>query len=92
MGLALALLVAGLWVLPLDLSAYAFLMVLPAVFFGTPQFPLMGMPRYVLIAFPIFIVLGVLLENRRRLGLWLALSAASSLVFCALFVTWRFVA
>jgi Mannosyltransferase (PIG-V) len=92
LALALALLVAGLWVLPLDLSAYAFLMVLPAVFFGTPQFPLMGMPRYVLVAFPLFIVLGVLLENRRRLGLWLVLSAASSLVFCALFVTWRFVA
>ena len=92
LGLALALLVAGLWVLPLDLSAYTLLMILPAVFFGTPQFPLMGLPRYVLVAFPIFIVLGVLLENPRRLGIWLALSAASSLVFCALFVSWRFVA
>jgi hypothetical protein len=35
----------------------------------------------------------VLLEGRRLLGLWLlTLSAVSSLLLCALFVTWRFVA
>jgi mannosyltransferase PIG-V len=90
--LALVLLVAGVRVLPLDLSAYALLLILPAVFFGTPQIPLMGLPRYVLVAFPLFIVLGVLLRDRRSLGLWLVLSAAASLVFCALFVSWRFVA
>jgi hypothetical protein len=44
------------------------------------------------VAFPLFIVLGVLLEGRRLLGLWLTLSAVSSLLLCALFVTWRFVA
>jgi hypothetical protein len=90
--LALALLVAGLRVLPLDLSAYALLLILPAVFFGTPEIPLMGLPRYTLVAFPLFIVLAVLLWDRRRLGLWLVLSTAASLVFCALFVSWRFVA
>jgi hypothetical protein len=52
----------------------------------------MGLPRYVLVAFPLFIVLGVLLRDRRLLGGWLILSAAFSLVLCALFVTWRFVA
>jgi hypothetical protein len=92
LGLALALLVAGLRVLPPDLSAYAFLLILPPTLFGTPQGPLMGLPRYVLVAFPLFVVLGVLLEERRILGIWLTLSAASSLVLCALFVTWRFVA
>ena len=92
LGLALALLVAGLRVLPPDLSAYAFLLILPPALFGTPQGPLMGLPRYVLVAFPLFVVLGVLLEERRLLGVWLTLSAASSLVLCALFVTWRFVA
>ena len=90
--LALALLVAGLRVLPLSLSAYALLLILPAIFFGTPEIPLMGLPRYVLVAFPIFIVLGVLLEDRRSLGLWLVASAALSLILCALFVSWRFVA
>jgi hypothetical protein len=92
LGVALALLLAGLRVLPLGLNAYAFLLILPPTFFGTPQGPLMGLPRYLLVAFPIFIVLGALLENRRLLGGWLLLSAAASLVLCALFVSWRFVA
>jgi hypothetical protein len=92
LGLAAALLVAGLKVLPPDLSAYSLLLILPPTLFGTPQNPLMGLPRYVLVAFPLFIVLGVLLRDRRLLGGWLILSAASSLVLCALFVTWRFVA
>ncbi len=92
LGVALALLLAGLRVLPLSLSAYAFLLILPPAFFGTPQGPLMGLPRYLLVAFPIFIVLGALLENRRLLGGWLVLSGAASLVLCALFVSWRFVA
>jgi hypothetical protein len=89
---ALALLLLGLRVLPLSLSVYAILLVLPPTFFGTPQGPLMGLPRYVLVAFPIFIVLGTLLEDRRLLGGWLVLSGAASLVLCALFVSWRFVA
>jgi hypothetical protein len=89
---ALTLLLLGLRVLPLSLSVYAFLLVLPPTFFGTPQGPLMGLPRYVLVAFPIFIVLGTLLEDRRLLGGWLVLSGAASLVLCALFVSWRFVA
>jgi mannosyltransferase PIG-V len=92
LGLALALLAAGLRVLPPDLSAYAFLLILPPTLFGTPQGPLMGLPRYVLVAFPLFIVLGVLLRDRRLLGGWLVLSTIFSLVLCALFVTWRFVA
>jgi hypothetical protein len=92
LGLALALLVVGLRVLPPDLSAYALLLILPPTLFGTPQGPLMGLSRYVLVAFPLFIVLGVLLKERRLLGGWLVLSAAFSLLLCALFVTWRFVA
>ena len=92
LGLALALLVAGFKVLPPDLSAYSLLLILPPTLFGTPQGPLMGLPRYVLVAFPLFIVLGALLRDRRPLTVWLALSAAFSLVLCALFVSWRFVA
>jgi hypothetical protein len=92
MLLAVMLLVLGLRVLPFSLSAYAFLLVIPAVCFGKPATPLMGFPRYVLVAFPLFIVLGVLLKNRRTLTLWLGLSALVSLVLCAEFVSWRFVA
>jgi hypothetical protein len=92
LGLALALLVAGLKVLPPDLSIYSLLLILPPTLFGTPQGPLMGLPRYVLVAFPLFIVLGALLRDRRALGGWLAASTAFSLLLCALFVSWRFVA
>jgi hypothetical protein len=92
LGLALALLVAGLKVLPPDLSIYSLLLILPPTLFGTSQGPLMGLPRYVLVAFPLFIVLGVLLRDRRALGGWLAASTAFSLLLCALFVSWRFVA
>jgi hypothetical protein len=34
----------------------------------------------------------VLLRDRRALGGWLAASTAFSLLLCALFVSWRFVA
>jgi Mannosyltransferase (PIG-V) len=89
---AVALVVLGLRVLPFSLSAYAFLLVVPAMFFGKPETPLMGFPRYVLVAFPLFIVLAVLLKERRLLAFWLVLSTVLSLVFCAEFVSWRFVA
>jgi hypothetical protein len=89
---ALTLLLLGLRVLPFSLSAYALLLVIPAVLFGPPSTPLMGFPRYVLVAFPLFIVLATLLKDRRRLAIWLVLSTAVSLVLCAEFVTWRFVA
>jgi hypothetical protein len=89
---AVALLLFGLRVLPFSLSAYAFLLVIPAIFFGKPETPLMAFPRYVLVAFPLFITLAVLLKDRRTFGGWLALSIASSLILCAEFATWRFVA
>src|ERR671916_691165 len=89
---AVVVLLAGLRDLPPDLALYAFLLVLPAALFGTPQNPLMGAPRYVLVAFPLFIVLGLLHRNRPVFVTGLVLSTTISLVFCALFVTWRFVA
>ncbi|MDP8939523.1 MAG: hypothetical protein M3N10_04390, partial [Actinomycetota bacterium] len=92
LALALALILAGSRTLPLGLSAYAFLVAVFPAFFGTPDNPLMGLPRYLLVAFPLFIVLGVLLENRWLLAVWLAVSTGASLVLCALFITWRYVA
>jgi len=89
---ALVVLLAGLRDLPPDLAVYAFLLVLPAALFGTPQQPLMGAPRYILVAFPLFLVLGLLHRNRPVFATGLVLSALVSLVFCALFVSWRFVA
>jgi hypothetical protein len=90
---AVALLVAGLRLLPSSLSVYALLLVLLPAFFGPPESPLFSFPRFMLVAFPLFITLAVVLENHRwLLRVWLGLSATFSLVLCALFVSWRFVA
>ncbi|CAN5759152.1 hypothetical protein BH23ACT11_BH23ACT11_25240 [soil metagenome] len=89
---AFALFVGGLRVLPFGLSAYVFLVAIFPAFFGTPGTPLMGLSRYVLVAFPLFIVLGVLLGRRWQVAAWLAASAAASLIMCAMFVTWWYVA
>jgi hypothetical protein len=89
---AVVVLLAGLRDLSLSLIVYGLLLVVPATLFGTPESPLMGTPRYVLVAFPIFIVLGLLSRNKPLFGGWLALSALASLLPCALFVSWRFVA
>ena len=89
--LAVTLVAVGFRTLSLGLSLYAFLLVAVPISFGTPVDPLMGLPRYLLVAFPIFIVLATRLEGR-SLYTWLVASAAVSLIPCALFVTWRFVA
>jgi len=89
---AVVVLLAGLKELPLSLTIYGLLLVAPATLFGTPESPLMGTPRYVLVAFPVFIVLGLLFRNRLLFGGWLLLSGLVSLALCALFVSWRFVA
>jgi Mannosyltransferase (PIG-V) len=89
---ATIVLLAGLRYLPLSLSVYGLLLVAPATLFGTTGSPLMGTPRYVLVAFPVFIVLALLLRNRVLLGGWLVVSTILSLALCGLFVSWRFVA
>ena len=89
---AVVVLLAGLRDLPLSLTVYGLLLVAPATLFGTPGSPLMGTPRYVLVAFPVFIVLALLFKNRLLLGGWLVMSTLMSLALCGLFVSWRFVA
>jgi hypothetical protein len=85
-------LLAGSRYLTSSLTIYGLLLVAPATLFGTPGSPLMGTPRYVLVAFPIFIGLAILLRNRVLLGGWLVMSTLLSLALCGLFVSWRFVA
>lgn len=89
---AVVVLLAGARDLPPSLTLYGLLLIAPATLFGTPQSPLMGTPRYILVAFPIFIVLGLLTHNRRLFNTLLALSTLLSLILCALFVSWRFIA
>ena len=89
----LVLAVAGLFVLPPGLSAYAAALVLLPVLTPSPRFPLMSLPRFVLGAFPVFLVLGFLLSRSRwTLATWLVLSGGLGVALTALFVTWRWVA
>lgn len=89
---AAALLAVGILRLPWGLWGYAALVTFLPAFFGTAQSPLMGFPRYVIVAFPLFIALGLVLKSRALLAIWLGISALFSLALCALFVSWRFVA
>lgn len=77
----------------LGLSLYTMIIVGLPILTPSPIFPLMSLPRFLLAAFPLFLMMGVLL-SRRRLALivWLTLSAAAGALLTALFVTWRWVA
>jgi hypothetical protein len=80
----------GFVVLRADLSLYTFLVTLPPVLTPYQPAPLMGLPRYALGAFPLFLILGYLLSRSRPgLYLWLLVSGGLSIAFTALFVTWR---
>ncbi|MDQ3636454.1 MAG: glycosyltransferase family 39 protein [Actinomycetota bacterium] len=84
---------AGLFVLPPGLSVYAAALVLLPVLAPSPRFPLMSLPRFMLGAFPVFLVLGYFLSrSRRTLATWLLLSGGLGVALTALFVTWRWVA
>ncbi|MDP9480814.1 MAG: glycosyltransferase family 39 protein [Actinomycetota bacterium] len=89
----LVVMVAGFVVLPPGLSLYTFLIVLLPVLTPAPRFPLMSMPRFVLGAFPVFLVLGYLLSRSRpTLVLWLLLGSGAGVALTALFTSWRWVA
>jgi len=89
----LLLIVVGFAVLPPGLSLYAFLIVMLPVLTPAPEFPLMSLPRFMLGAFPVFLVLGYLLSRSRpALILYLLLSSGLGVALTALFTTWRWVA
>ena len=89
----LLVMLVGFVVLPPDLSIYTSLIVLLPVLTPAPDFPLMSLPRFVLGAFPVFLVLGYLL-SRSRLALisYLVLGAGLGVALTVLFTTWRWVA
>jgi hypothetical protein len=89
---ALAVLAVGWRTLPVELGVYGLALVVVPVLSPPIDNPLMSMPRFLLVAFPLFIVLGALLKDRKLLAGWLSVSAVVSLVFTALFVGWYFVA
>ena len=88
--LLLVLVGMGFSILPPSLSVYTFLITLLPVLTPSPWVPLMGLPRYALGAFPLFLVLGYLLSRSRlALYLWLVFSCGLGMAFTSLFVTWR---
>ncbi|MDP8952894.1 MAG: glycosyltransferase family 39 protein [Actinomycetota bacterium] len=84
---------AGLLGLPPGLSIYALVLVFQPILAPSSYVPLMSMPRFVLAAFPVFLIAGFLL-SRTRTGLvvYLIASSAAGIVLVSLFTTWRWVA
>jgi hypothetical protein len=90
LALLLVLVGTGFIVLPPSLSVYTFLLTLLPILTPSPYVPLMGLPRYALGAFPLFLILGYLLSRSRlALYLWLFFSGCLGVAFTTLFVTWR---
>ncbi len=79
--------------LPLAYSLYALAIVCLPLFAPRTQVPLMSMPRFVVIAFPVMVALAVLTERRPVLR-WaaLAVSVAALVFFAGRFALWLFVA
>ncbi len=92
-------LVFGLWAcvgvlrrLPLAYGAWvAASLLLPLTFPVTPQ-PLMSLPRFLAVLFPIFMWLALVCERRRATERALAVSALGLGLFTAQFATWHWIA
>jgi hypothetical protein len=65
-------------------------LVLPLSFPVTPQ-PLMSLPRFVAVLFPIFMWLALVCEERRNTDLVAALSAVGLGLFTAQFASWHWI-
>jgi hypothetical protein len=79
--------------LPAAYGAYAIAALAPAL--STPRDigPLNGSIRYVAVVFPVFLMLAMWLEGRRRLSLLVLAGFTLALAYCsARFATWRWVA
>ena len=89
----LVLMGIGFAVLPPGLSVFSFVVMLLHILTPSPLIPLLGLPRFVLEAFPLFLALGLLLaRSRLALGAWLLISGVLGIALTTLFVTWRWVA
>jgi hypothetical protein len=88
----LALSILAFWRLPLQYAAFGFLMMMLPLSFPS-SVSLMSMPRFVLVIFPLFILMALLVQGRG----WLDKTITyTSLVFLGLFlskfVVWTWVA
>ena len=90
---AVATLVLAARRLPFGALLYAAPAALGPLLMDLSGLPLISYPRYVLVVFPLFVVLGaVLARSRVVLAAWLLGSAALGAYLTLLFVSWRWVA
>jgi Mannosyltransferase (PIG-V) len=90
---ALPALIGALRRLPLAYGAYAIAAMALPLSYPTSAEPLMSLPRYLLVLFPLSIATGIwLAEHRRPRRPLLVLSGALMAVFVAQFSTWHWVA
>jgi hypothetical protein len=64
--------------------------VLPLTFPVTPQ-PLMSLPRFVAVLFPVFMWLAVVSDERRSTDLVVAISALGLGLFTAQYASWHWI-
>lgn len=89
----LALSVAAFWRLPLAYAGYALAALLLPLSYPSTYVPLLSMPRLVLAAFPIFILLGIWGSRRRWVDRVVVVTSLVFLgLFTAKFVVWTWVA
>ena len=89
---AVVVLIAGSRDLPPSLTLYGLLLIAPATLFGTPQSSADGHPTLRTRRVPHLYRARPPSRNKLLFGGWLVLSALASLLLCALFVSWRFIA
>ncbi|HJP65528.1 MAG TPA: hypothetical protein VKA30_04400, partial [Actinomycetota bacterium] len=78
------------WFRP-SFAAYTWAMLLPPLLFVFTSRPLMSFPRFALVAFPVFWAFARITEQRTRLELALAGSAALMGLLFVLFANWYYV-
>lgn len=94
LGFALSALILAVRRVPIGALLYAIPSVLGPLALNDPRgLPLISYPRYVLVVFPLFIAVGVVLARSRvALTAWIVGSAAVGAYLTMLFTSWRWVA
>ncbi|CAN5369726.1 hypothetical protein BH09CHL1_BH09CHL1_35450 [soil metagenome] len=89
--LFIGLAVVGLFKLPLWQSAYVLPPLIVPLFQPSSVHPLMSMPRFVLVLFPLFVVLGMFIEGRWTKTIAVLVSTAMLVLLTIQFSTWYWV-
>jgi hypothetical protein len=87
----LGLAIVGLFKLPLWQSAYVWPPLIVPLFQPSSVHPLFSMPRFVIVLFPLFVVLGMFIEGRWTKTIAVLVSTAMLVLFTIQFSTWYWV-